>query len=166
MKSTGEVMGIARNFPAAYMKTQLAISYALPTEGTVFVSVNDRDKRSMVPIIRDIARLGFRIVATSGTARALRAVGVECEEIGKLYEGSSNIVDRIANGDIALIINTPYGFMTRDDSYELRMAAVRHGVSYITTLAGAQAMAAGMEVARERDLDVIALQDLPQWDAA
>ena len=162
MKSTGEVMGIARNFPAAYTKTQLAISYALPSGGTAFLSVNDRDKRELVPIARDIARLGFSIAATEGTARALRAVGVECEEIGKIHEGSSSIMDRIAAGEISFMINTPFGTATRGDGYELRMAAVRHGVTYVTTLAGAQAMVAGMEVVRDAGLKVIALQDLPQ----
>lgn len=164
MKSTGEVMGIARNFPAAYTKTQLAISYALPEGGVAFLSVNDRDKRSLVPIARDIARLGFSIVATAGTAQALRAAGVECEEVGKIHEGSSSIMDRIADGTISFMVNTPFGTATRGDGYELRMAAVRHGVTYTTTLAGAQAMVAGMEVVRDSGLKVIALQDLPQWE--
>ena len=165
MKSTGEVMGIARNFPAAYIKTQLAVSYELPSSGTAFLSVNDRDKRAMVPIARDIARLGFNIVATSGTARALRAVGVDCEEIEKIHEGSHSILDRIAAGEISFMINTPFGTATRGDGYELRAAAVRHGLVYVTTLAGAQAMVAGMEVVSNPGLDVIALQDLPQWEA-
>ena len=164
MKSTGEVMGVARNFPAAYTKTQLAISYELPATGTAFLSVNDRDKRAVVPIARDIARLGFSIVATSGTARALRAVGIECEEIKKIHEGSHSILDRIAAGEISFMINTPFGNATRGDGYELRMAAVRHGVTYVTTLAGAQAMVAGMEVVSDTGLDVIALQDLPRWE--
>ena len=114
------------------------------------------------PIARDIARLGFKIAATEGTARALRAVGVECEEIGKIHEGSSSIMDRIAAGEISFMVNTPFGTATRGDGYELRMAAVRHGVTYVTTLAGAQAMVAGMEVVRDAGLKVIALQDLPQ----
>ena len=92
----------------------------------------------------------------------LRAVGVECEEIGKIHEGSSSIMDRIAAGEISFMINTPFGTATRGDGYELRMAAVRHGVTYVTTLAGAQAMVAGMEVVRDAGLKVIALQDLPQ----
>ncbi|WP_172135527.1 carbamoyl-phosphate synthase large subunit [Adlercreutzia sp. ZJ473] len=163
MKSTGEVMGIARNFPAAYTKTQLAISYELPQDGVAFISVNDRDKRNMVPIARDIARLGFKIVATTGTARALRAVGIECEEVGKIHEGGTSIIDRIAAGEVSLLINTPFGTATRGDGYEMRAAAVRHGVTYVTTLAGAQAMVAGMEFMRHSGLDVIALQDLPQW---
>ncbi len=166
MKSTGEVMGIARNFPAAYAKTQLAIDYDLPREGTVFVSVCDRDKRAVVPIARDIERLGFHIVATGGTARALRAAGIECEEVKKVHEGSPNVIDRIAGGEIALMVNTPFGTATRSDGYELRLEAVKHGVTHVTNLSAAQAMVAGMEVARDRGLGIAALQDLPQWEPA
>ena len=163
MKSTGEVMGIARNFPAAFAKTQLAISYALPEGGTVFISVCDRDKRAIVSIARDIVRLGFKVVATGGTARALRAAGVDCEEVKKVHEGAPNVLDRIAAGEIALMINTPFGHATRADGYELRLEAVKHGVTHVTNLAGAQAMVAGMEMARANGLSVVALQDLPQW---
>ena len=163
MKSTGEVMGIAGNFPAAFAKTQLAISYALPEGGTVFISVCDRDKRSIVSIARDIVRLGFKVVATAGTARALRAAGVDCEEVKKIHEGEPNVCDMIANGDIALMVNTPFGHATRADGYELRLEAVKHGVTHVTNLAGAQAMVAGMEMARANGLTVVALQDLPQW---
>ena len=163
MKSTGEVMGIAGNFPAAFAKTQLAISYALPEGGTVFISVCDRDKRAIVSIARDIVRLGFKVVATGGTARALRAAGVDCEEVKKVHEGAPNVLDRIAAGEIALMINTPFGHATRADGYELRLEAVKHGVTHVTNLAGAQAMVAGMEMARANGLSVVALQDLPQW---
>ena len=163
MKSTGEVMGIAHNFPAAFTKTQLAIDYELPQGGQVFISVNDGDKRSIPAIARAIARLGFDIVATGGTAHALRAAGIECEELEKIHQGSTVILDRIASGEICLMINTPFGSSTNTDGYEMRAACVRHGVSYCTTLAGAQALIAGMEAVRETGLDVIALQDLPQW---
>ena len=164
MKSTGEVMGIARNFPAAFAKTQLAISYALPQGGTVFVSVCDRDKRAVVSIARDIVRLGFHVVATAGTARTLRAAGIECDEVKKVHEGSPNVRDMIAAGEVALMINTPFGHATRADGYELRLEAVKHGVTHVTNLAGAQAMVAGMEVARSAGLTAVALQDLPQWE--
>ena len=166
MKSTGEVMGIARNFPAAYAKTQLAISYELPSEGTVFISVCDRDKRSIIPIARDIARLGFKIIATAGTERALTAAGIECELVKKVREGSPNVIDRIASGEVTLMINTPFGHETRSDGYELRAAAVRHGLTYVTTLSAAQAFVAGMEVSKDSGFDVVALQDLPQWEPA
>ena len=164
MKSTGEVMGIAGNFPAAFTKTQLAIDYEPPRGGEVFISVNDGDKRNITAIARSIARLGFSLVATTGTARALRASGIECEEVGKIHAGSHTILDRIASGEIVLMINTPFGSSTNTDGYEMRAACVRHGVSYCTTLAGAQALIAGMEAVRETGLDVIALQDLPQWE--
>ncbi len=165
MKSTGEVMGIARNFPAAYLKTQIAIDYEIPSTGDVFISVNDRDKRNLVSIARDISRLGFNILATSGTARTLESAGIPCTSVGKIYEGSHDVVDKIANGEIVFMINTPMGSATRDDGYELRAAAVRHGITYVTTLAAAQALVAGMEVASMGGgLDVIALQDLPQWE--
>lgn len=165
MKSTGEVMGIARNFPAAYLKTQIAIDYEIPSTGDVFISVNDRDKRNLISIARDISRLGFNILATSGTARTLESAGIPCTSVGKIYEGSHDVVDKIANGEIVFMINTPMGSATRDDGYELRAAAVRHGITYVTTLAAAQALVAGMEVASVGGgLDVIALQDLPQWE--
>lgn len=161
MKSTGEVMGIAKNFPAAYAKTQLAISYALPVKGKVFISVCDRDKRSIVAIARDIVRMGFTIVATEGTAKALSAANIPVTIAKKVHEVRPNIADEIASGQISLMINTPFGNLTRDDGYYLRSLAVRHGISHVTTLAGAQALVAGMEVANEQGFSVVALQDLP-----
>ncbi len=163
MKSTGEVMGIARNFPSAFAKTQLAISYALPERGKVFVSVCDRDKRAIASIVRDIQRMGFDIVSTSGTARTLAAAGIDCEVVKKVSEGAPNVRDMIAGGEICLMVNTPFGNATRSDGYELRTEAVKHGITQVTNLAGAQAMVAGMEAARARKLNVVALQDLPQW---
>ena len=156
-------MGIAHNFPAAYLKTQLAIDYAMPDKGVAFLSVNDRDKRNLIPIARDIERLGYSIVATEGTARALKAAGITCEVTDKIYEGTSDILDRIADSEIVLMINTPLGSVTRDDGYELRAAAVRYGITYVTTLAAAQALIAGMEVASRSGLDVISLQELPSY---
>ena len=161
MKSTGEVMGIAHTFPAAYAKTQLAISYDLPTSGGVFISVADRDKRSIVSIARDFARLGFDVVSTGGTAKTLEVSGVPCRKVRKISEGHPNIADMIAAGEIHLMINTPHGHAARGDGAQLRLAAVRRGVTYATTIAAAQALAAAMEVSRDNGLDVIALQDLP-----
>ncbi len=160
MKSTGEVMGIAPTFPAAYAKTQLAISYDLPQSGSVFISVADRDKRAIISIARDFARLGFDVVSTGGTAKTLAASGIPCKRVNKVSEGSPNIVDMITNGEVNLMINTPYGHGSRGDGYKLRLAAVRHGVTYATTIAAAQALAAAIESAHEGNLDVIALQDL------
>ncbi len=165
MKSTGEVMGIDRHFPAAYAKSQLAISYKLPTEGTVFVSVCDRDKRSIIPLVHDIVRMGFSVVATEGTARTLEAVNIPVAVAKKVHEGSPNIADDIMSGKVTLVINTPFGDLTHDDGQYLRSLAVRYGISHVTTLAGAQAMAAAMEVTLGGDLDIIALQDLTDWIA-
>ena len=163
MKSTGEVMGIAPTFPAAYAKSQLAVSYDLPSSGGVFISVADRDKRSIAAIARDFARLGFNVVSTGGTAKTLAASGVPCRKVNKVSEEHPNIADLIADGEIQLIINTPFGHGPRGDGYELRLAAVRYGVTYATTIAAAQAFAAAMEVARNEGLGIVALQDLPQW---
>ena len=164
MKSTGEVMGIGVNFPQAFAKAQLAVDSSMPKDGTCFISVCDRDKRNFVSVARALERLGFKLVATSGTARALIANGIDCEVVGKIHEGEHSLMDRIASGEIHLIVNTPFGDRTRSDGYEIRTAAIRHGVSHMTTLAGAQAMVAGMEVAKKRGIQVVALQDLPQWD--
>ena len=162
MKSTGEVMGVASTFPAAYAKTQLAISYELPEESAVFISVADRDKRSVAAIARDFARLGFTVVSTGGTAKALAACGVSCKKVNKVREGHPNIEDMILNGEVKLMVNTPFGHGSRGDGYRLRLAAVRHGVTYATTIAAAQALASAMEVARNEGLGIQALQDLPQ----
>lgn len=168
MKSTGEVMGIAPTVPAAYAKTQFAIDYAMPEGGLAFVSVNDGDKRAIVSLIRDVERMGFGIVATQGTAKVLRASGIDCLEVSKIHEADAadgegerpSALDLIRDGKISLIINTPFGTATRSDGYEIRSAAVRHGICHTTTLAGAQAMIAGMKAARQGTVGVIALQDL------
>ena len=160
MRSTGEVMGVAADFPSAYAKSKLAIDYSLPTEGTAFVSVCDRDKRAIVPVARHLHSLGFRIMSTRGTARLLKAAGVPVDEVRKVHEGRPNIVDAIVNGDVQLVINTPFGRETRSDGYHIRTAAVEHGVSNITTLAAAQASVQAIEAIQRGGLDVIALQDL------
>ena len=160
MKSTGEVMGVAPTFPAAYAKTQLAISYGLPTKGRVFVSVRDRDKRAIVGVARDLKSMGFELVGTMGTAKALRAAGVECATVRRTSEMRPNIGTMIAGGDIQLIINTPGGSDTRGDFYELRQISVHHHVTNVTTLPGAQAMVESIRCALEGNLEPVALQDL------
>jgi len=159
MKSTGEVMGVAGDFPSAYAKSQLAIDYSLPTEGAVFVSVCDRDKRSIVPVARHLTSLGFRILSTRGTARLLRASGIPVDEVRKVHEGRPNIVDAIVNGEVQMVINTPFGRETRSDGYHIRTAAVEHGVTNVTTLAAAQASVQAIEAIRNGTLDARALQD-------
>ncbi len=160
MKSTGEVMGIARDFPSAYAKTQLAIDYSLPKNGKVFISVCDREKRNIVPIAHALQDLGFSIVSTGGTGRLLRANGLDVEITRKMQETRPNIGDMIANGEISLLVNIPFGQETRGDSYHLRSAAVRHGICYVTTLAGANALAQAISAVRDGRLSPVALQDL------
>ena len=165
MKSTGEVMGIAESFPAAYAKTQQAIDYSLPTSGTAFISVCDRDKRNIAPIARDLVNLGFKIVATSGTAKTLHAAGVPCTVARRMSEMHPNIGDEIAAGRIDLMINTPHGQETRGDGFRLRSEAVRHGLCYMTTMSAAQALVSAIATVQKGKLDVYALQDLPAIQA-
>ncbi|MEF2559703.1 MAG: carbamoyl-phosphate synthase large subunit [Eggerthellaceae bacterium] len=164
MKSTGEVMGIAHNFPAAYAKTQAAASMKLPTSGTCFVSVCDRDKRAILPLARDLVRMGFTLVSTSGTARALGSANIPCEEVGRVSEPEPNIATMIADGKIDLMINTPFGQETRSDGYHLRTMAVCQNLCYVTTLAGAQAFVSAIDNLCDEKLPIIALQDLDQWE--
>ncbi|MDR3053608.1 MAG: carbamoyl-phosphate synthase large subunit, partial [Coriobacteriales bacterium] len=168
MKSTGEVMGIGKSFPIAYAKAALSIDYSLPTQGAAFVSVCDRDKRQIVSIANDLHHMGFELVSTVGTAKALEAAGIPVRRVHKMQEARPNIGDDIANGKIALMINTPFGQETRSDGYHLRSAAVRYGICYATTIAGASAVVQAIEVAQQDAktgdrLVPIALQDLEQW---
>jgi carbamoyl-phosphate synthase large subunit len=165
MKSTGEVMGSAADFPAAYAKSQLAIEYSLPHEGAAFISVCDRDKRAVIPVARQLHSIGFEIMATKGTARALSAAGIPVTTMLKHHEGRPNIVDAITNGQVQLVINTPLGVETRADGYHIRTAAINHGVSNITTIAAAQASAQAIEAMLADRLSVTPLQDFGEWEA-
>ncbi|HET6351872.1 MAG TPA: carbamoyl-phosphate synthase large subunit [Coriobacteriia bacterium] len=162
MKSTGEVMGVADDFPAAYAKSQLAIDYSLPTSGTAFVSVCDRDKRHAVSVAKHLQLMGFSIMSTKGTAKALRAAGIPVSEVMKKHEGRPNVLDEIANGNVQLVINTPFGQETRSDGYHIRSAAIRHGITNITTLPAAAAIVQAIEAIREGRLGVCALQDFDE----
>src|SRR6185295_3247937 len=159
MRSTGEVMGIADTFPLAFAKSQVAANSALPLSGTVFISVADRDKGEVVAIARDLAAMDYKLVSTRGTARALRAAGINVEEIPKLQEGRPNLVDHMKNGQISLVINTPSGKGARTDEGKIRAAAVMHRVTCITTLAAAQAAAQACQALRNGDLTVKSLQE-------
>jgi len=165
MKSTGEVMGVAADFPSAYAKSQLAIDYSLPRSGTAFISVCERDKRGVLPVARGLASLGFQILSTKGTAKLLRSSGIPVQEVRKVHEGRPNIVDAIVNGEVHLVINTPFGRETRSDGYHIRTAAVQHGVTNITTLAAALASVQAIDVIKHADLQVFALQDFGRSDA-
>jgi carbamoyl-phosphate synthase large subunit len=145
MKSTGEVMGIDSTFGLAYAKSQIAAGQKLPTQGTVFISVKNQDKRNLVFVAKKLADLGFKLTATSGTAEALMKNGIEVEVLPKLDEGRPNIIDYIKNGKVDLIINTPAGKATKEDETKIRTNAILYSVPLITTVAGAQASVNGIE---------------------
>jgi len=159
MRSTGEVMGIDDSFPMAFAKSQMAASSPLPEKGTIFISVADRDKEDMVAIARQFASMGYRLLATRGTAHALRAQRIPIEEIPKIQEGRPNLIDMMKNGQIAMILNTPSGKGRRTEEGRIRAAAVAHRVTCITTLAAAQAAVDACRAMRETELTVTALQD-------
>ncbi|MGY1749478.1 carbamoyl-phosphate synthase large subunit [Modestobacter sp. SYSU DS0511] len=170
MKSTGEVMGLDAEFGTAFAKSQAAVYGDLPTEGTVFVSLANRDKRSAVFPVKRLADLGFRVLATAGTAQVLRRNGVQCEVVGKFSEGPGNIVERIQAGDVDIVVNTPFGTPgnsgPRLDGYEIRAAAVSAGIPSITTTQGLAAAVQGIEALRRGHLGVRSLQDLHRALAA
>ncbi len=160
MRSTGEVMGIDVDFPSAFAKAQLAASTILPTNGTVFVSVAARDRKAIVAIAGRLAELGFRIVATDGTSKALADHGIAVEVVRKIHEGRPNCLDFLANGEISLIINTPSGKGARTDEGRIRASAVSHGVPCITTIPAARAAVAAIDRLRRGGLTVHSLQDV------
>jgi carbamoyl-phosphate synthase large subunit len=159
MRSTGEVMGMDDSFPMAFAKSQLAANSALPLSGTIFISVADRDKPEVLASARALADMGYRLISTRGTARALRAAGISVEEVPKLQEGRPNLIDYMKNDQVALVINTPSGKGARTDEGMIRAAAVAHGVTCITTLPAAQAAVEACRAMRQRELTVAALQD-------
>jgi carbamoyl-phosphate synthase large subunit len=166
MKSTGEVMGGADGFGAAFAKAQLSVGQKLPDQGRAFISVNNTDKPTVLPIARDLAALGFALVATRGTAAYLRAHGLDVEVVYKVNEGRPNIADQIVNDQIALIVNTPLGRVSFFDDRTVRRVAMMHSVPCITTLTGASAAVAAIRALRTQALDVRALQDYYAGTAA
>ncbi|MBB4854517.1 carbamoyl-phosphate synthase large subunit [Mycobacteroides chelonae] len=167
MKSTGEVMGIDADFGSAFAKSQTAAYGSLPKEGTIFVSVANRDKRSLVFPVKRLADLGFKVLATEGTAEMLRRNGIPCEEVRKHYQEpggglpAQSAVDVIKAGEVAMVINTPYGNSgPRVDGYEIRSAAVSMNIPCITTVQGASAAVQGIEAAIRGDIGVRSLQEL------
>ena len=159
MRSTGEVMGIDTSFGQAYAKAELAAGQILPQAGTVFVSVNDRDKAAVVPIAKDFVEIGFSIVATSGTYRALSQAGVTVESILKIHEGRPHVGDAIKNQNIQLIINSPIGEAAQEDDRILRRTALDYKIPTVTTIAGAKATLAAIRSLKDNQLTVKALQD-------
>ncbi|RFD25152.1 carbamoyl phosphate synthase large subunit [Mycobacterium uberis] len=167
MKSTGEVMGVDHDFGSAFAKSQTAAYGSLPTQGTVFVSVANRDKRSLVFPIKRLADLGFHVIATKGTAEMLRRNGIPCDEVRKHFEQPKagrpalSAVDAIRAGDVDMVINTPYGnFGPRVDGYEIRSAAISVNIPYVTTVQGASAAVQGIEAGIRGDIGVWPLQEL------
>jgi len=160
MRSTGEVMGIARDFPTAFAKAQAAAGAALPAGGTAFVTVTDSDKPGAVAIAQTLHDLGFRIVATRGTAEAIERMGIPAERINKVGEGSPHVVDWIERGDVDLVVNTPTGSGARSDGWEIRRAAVTRGIPCLTTLSGGLAAARAIAAARSGEPPVTSLQEL------
>jgi len=170
MKSTGEVMGVADTFPLAYAKSQLAIDYSLPVapnkaaEGAdiakaVFISVSDRDKRDVVTIARDLHNLGFELMATGGTEKVLTAAGLPVRLVLKKSEGRPNILDHMKNGEVAMVINTPFGEEARGDGYWIRSMAVQSRIPNMTNLATAHAMVQAIEAADVATMGITAMQD-------
>jgi carbamoyl-phosphate synthase large subunit len=161
MRSTGEVMGIARDFPTAFAKAQAAAGVPLPSEGTIFISVTDSDKAGASGIAQVLHDNGFRILATRGTAEAIARMGIPVEPLNKIGEGSPHVVDWIERGDVDLVVNTPTGVGARTDGWEIRRAAVGHGVPCLTTLAaGVSAARAIASARRDGEPEVLCLQQL------
>jgi carbamoyl-phosphate synthase large subunit len=160
MRSTGEVMGSASDFGRAYAKAELAAGDPLPTSGTVFLSTHDRDKIALVAVAEELAQLGFALIATVGTAAALRKAGLSVDTILKIHEGRPNIEDAIRSGQIQLVINTPVGRQAAHDDTYLRKAALDYAVPTVTTLAGGRAAVKAIAALQQHALEVNALQDL------
>jgi carbamoyl-phosphate synthase large subunit len=159
MKSTGEVMGIDRDYNVAFVKSQLGGGARLPKSGTVFVSVKDADKPRILDPVRLLAALGFRVLATAGTQAYLAEKGIAAERVNKVAQGRPHIVDAIKNGEVQLVFNTTEGATALADSRSLRRAALLHKVPYYTTLSGAVAAAQGIRAYLGGDLEVCALQN-------
>jgi carbamoyl-phosphate synthase large subunit len=160
MKSTGEVMGVASEYPTAFGKAQAAAGAGLPRGGTVFISVTDGDKSTATQLAASLHDLGFKVLATGGTAQAIRRMGVPVDRILKLTEGSPNVVERIEAGGVDLVVNTPTGSGARADGWEIRRAAVARGIPCITTMSGASAAQRAIRARRSAEPPVVSLQEL------
>jgi carbamoyl-phosphate synthase large subunit len=158
MKSTGEVMGLDRDFGHAFAKSQIGGGTTVPTDGRVFISVRDRDKPAMVEMAQQLIGMGFEIVATSGTAEHLEKAGIAVVTVNKVLEGRPHIVDEMQNGDIQLVFNTTEGASSIADSYSLRRNALTQKIPYYTTVAGARAAIASIEAVQSGGLEVAPLQ--------
>jgi carbamoyl-phosphate synthase large subunit len=158
MKSTGEVMGIDRTFDRAFAKSQIAAGLTLPDTGTVFISVRDSDKQTIIAPARKLIEMGFKIVATGGTATLLMEQGLPITRINKVYEGRPHIVDAMKDGGIDLVFNTTEGAQALKDSLSIRRTALMQKIPYYTTLAGSIAAVQAIAALRTSELDVAPLQ--------
>jgi carbamoyl-phosphate synthase large subunit len=158
MRSTGEVMGIDEDFGRAFIKSQLAAGQLLPRSGTVFISVKNRDKRAITLVAQRLEELGFELVATQGTAKALQRFGLNARPVKKIHEGRPNVLDLIKSGGIQLVINTPSGRLPRADEVQIRSAAATLGIPCVTTIAGAQATVNGIAALLKHEMTVTPLQ--------
>jgi len=159
MRSTGEVMGVSERFSIAFAKAQLGAGVVLPEKGTIFVSVAQRHKEQVVDLAARLAKLGYPLIATEGTAEVLKANGIEVQLVKKIKEGHPNLLDYLIDGDVALVLNTPSGKGARTDEGKIRAAAVQAGVPCITTIQAAEAATKAMEAMRVEEMEVQALQD-------
>jgi len=159
MRSTGEVMGISDSFGSAFGKAQLAADNVLPSQGAIFITVNDSDKRAVTPIARRFQELGFKLFATGGTAKHLRGRGIPVETVLKIHEGRPNGMDMMLNGEVQLLINTPLGKESQRDDYTMRQAAIANHVAYTTTLSAANAACDAILSLRSRAPSVLSLQE-------
>ncbi len=166
MRSTGEVMGIADSFGMAFAKAQIMVDGALPLEGGICVTVNDRDKAQVVPIVRRFHEMGFRILATEGTRRYLLARGIAAGPVAKVHEGRPNAIDLMVSGQVQLLVNTPLGKLTQKDDYAMRRAALEYGVPYTTTLSAASAAGDAIIALKNRQGSVRSLQEWRELAAA
>jgi carbamoyl-phosphate synthase large subunit len=162
MKSTGEVMGIDTDFGLSFIKSQIAAGLKIPLKGKVFISVMNKDKRSIVFIAKKLVDFGFEIVATKGTAKVLINNGIAVETVFKVGEGRPDIVDRIKNGEIDLVINTPSGKKPKADEVAIRSQSVAHNIPCITTLSGASAAVNGIESFLKKGLFANSIQEYHQ----
>jgi len=159
MKSTGEVMGIDSDFPTAFLKSQQGGGIELPETGTLFVSVKDSDKAAIFAPVRDLLEMGYRVIATGGTADYLIHHGLKVERVNKVAQGRPHIVDKIKDGEVALVFNTTEGWQSHKDSASIRASAVMQKIPYFTTAASSVAVVRAIAASRARSLEVRSLQD-------
>ncbi len=159
MRSTGEVMGFDDSFGMAFAKAQVSSGNVLPEGGTIIVTVNDRDKETVTPILRRFVDMGFEVMATSGTRDYLQQLGVPAEPTFKVGEGRPDIVDEIVSGNVALLVNTPLGKKSQFDDYAMRRAAITHQVPYLTTMSATSAACDALIALKSRVREVRSIQE-------